>query len=292
MQRIPLGTRSVNIRRGPELSPNTRGKIIGAKDFGGTATQIGKRYNYPESTIRSTLKLEPERDRNVSQPRSGRPKTYSDRDERHILRQVRLHPKCTYADVRRACLVKLCDSTLSSILKKHGITNWRAKKRPHLTEEHAAIRLAWCIERLDWTVEDWKKYMWSNECSVERGKGKICEWVFRTPPQKWQKEMIQTYKKGKDISVMVWGCFWGDGRSDLYLLDWDFESLKHGYSANSYIEVLDNELARHYQEGLIFMQDNALIHTANKVKAWFKEQRILVANWPPFSPDLNPIEQL
>jgi hypothetical protein len=134
--------------------------------------------------------------------------------------------------------------------------------------------------------------MWSNECSVERGKGKICEWVFRTPPQKWQKEMIQTYKKGKDISVMVWGCFWGDGRSDLYLLDWDFESLKHGYSANSYIEVLDNELARHYQEGLIFMQDNALIHTANKVKAWFKEQRILVADWPPFSPDLNPIEQL
>jgi hypothetical protein len=45
--------------------------------------------------------------------------------------------------------------------------------------------------------------MWSNECSVERGKGKICEWVFRTPPQKWQKEMIQTYKKGKDILVMV-----------------------------------------------------------------------------------------
>jgi transposase len=154
MQRIPLGTRSVNVRRGPELSPNTRGKIIGAKDFGGTATQIAKRYNHPESTIRSTLKLESERVRNVSQPRSGRPKTYSDRDERHILRHVRLHPKCTYADVRRACLVKLYDSTLKSILKKHGIANWRAKKRPHLIEEHAAIRLAWCIERLDWTVED------------------------------------------------------------------------------------------------------------------------------------------
>jgi hypothetical protein len=156
MQRIPLGTRSVNIGRGPELSPNTRGKIIGAKDFGGTTTQIGRRYNYPESTIRSTLKLEPERVGNVSLPRSGRPKTYSDRDERHILRQVRLHPKCTYADVQRACLVKLCNSTLKSILKKHGITNWHAKKRPHLTEEHAAIRLAWCIERLDWTVKDWK----------------------------------------------------------------------------------------------------------------------------------------
>jgi transposase len=56
--------------------------------------------------------------------------------------------------------------------------------------------------------------------------------------------------------------------------------------------VLDNELAGHHQEGLIFMQDNALIHTAHKVKAWFREQRIPVADWPPFSPDLNPIEQL
>jgi transposase len=104
--------------------------------------------------------------------------------------------------------------------------------------------------------------------------------------------MIQTYKKGKDISVMVWGCFWGDGRSDLYILDRDFESKKHGYSANSYIEVLDAELAGHHQPGLIFMQDNASIHTARKVKDWFKEQRIPCADWPPYSPDLNPIEHL
>jgi hypothetical protein len=88
MQRIPLGTRSVNVRRGPDLSPNTRGKIIGAYDFGGKPSQIGKAYNFNESTIRSTLKLEPVRDWNKLQPRSGRQKTYSNRDERHILRQV------------------------------------------------------------------------------------------------------------------------------------------------------------------------------------------------------------
>jgi hypothetical protein len=104
--------------------------------------------------------------------------------------------------------------------------------------------------------------------------------------------MVQTYKKGKDISVMVWACFWGSGRTDLYILDRDFESKKHGYSANSYIEVLDAELARHHQPGLIFMQDNAPIHTARKVRDWFKEQCIPCADWPPYSPDLNPIEHL
>jgi hypothetical protein len=39
--------------------------------------------------------------------------------------------------------------------------------------------------------------------------------------------MIETYKKGNDISVMVWGCFGGSGRTDLYILDHDFESKKH-----------------------------------------------------------------
>ena len=31
---------------------------------------------------------------------------------------------------------------------------------------------------------------------------------------------------------------------------------------------------------------------ANKTKAWFKEWGIEVMDWPPYSPDLNPIENL
>ena len=176
--------------------------------------------------------------------------------------------------------------------KKYGILNWRARKRPALIEEHAAARLAQCLLRKDWGVEEWIKYMWSNKCSVERGNRASQTWVFCTPAQKWNKEMIESYKKGKDISIIVQGCFQGSGRTDLYILDCDFKSKKHGYLANSYIEVLDAELARHYQPSLIFIQDNALIHTAYKVRDWFKEQRIPCVDQPPCSPDLNPIEHV
>jgi hypothetical protein len=51
----------------------------------------------------------------------------------------------------------------------------------------------------------WKN-LWSDECSAERGKGKMGKWVFCTPAQKWDPEMVQTYKKSKDLSVMVWRC--------------------------------------------------------------------------------------
>ena len=38
------------------------------------------------------------------------------------------------------------------------------------------------------------------------------------------------------------------------------------------------------------MQDNAPIYTARKVTAWFTEHSIRLTDWPPYSPDLNPIE--
>ena len=91
---------------------------------------------------------------------------------------------------------------------------------------------------------------------------------------------------------MIWGAFWGSGRSDLYLLERDWESKKHGYSAASYIKVLDDNLGGIWEPGLVFMQDNAPIHSARKTKAWFEEMGIEVMEWPPYSPDLNPIENL
>lgn len=60
---------------------------------------------------------------------------------------------------------------------------------------------------------------------------------------------------------MVWGCFWGTmksiGRSKLYLLDRDVKLKQHGYSANSHIEVLDDQLSNYWEPWLIFMQDGA-----------------------------------
>ena len=53
-------------------------------------------------------------------------------------------------------------------------------------------------------------------------------------------------------------------------MDRDFEAKKHGYSANSYLEVLDNMVMPAWERidnpEYIFMQDNAAIYTAYKVR--------------------------
>ena len=40
------------------------------------------------------------------------------------------------------------------------------------------------------------------------------------------------------------------------------------------------------------MQDNAAIHTAHKVRAWFARNGVQLTSWPLYSPDLNPIEYI
>ncbi len=141
-------------------------------------------------------------------------------------------------------------------------------------------------------MDQWGNVIWSDEASVARGSGKTPEWVFGIPKQKWDRDKVMEVPSGKPFSIMVWGAFWGSGRSDLYLLDRDFESKKHGYSAASYIQILDHNLAGIWEPGLVFMQDNAPIHRARKSKLWFQEMGIEVMEWPSYSPDLNPIENL
>jgi len=99
--------------------------------------------------------------------------------------------------------LEISKSTVYRALKEYGLVNWLAQKRLLLSEAVAAKRLAWCKARKDWTPEQWQKVIWSDECSVERGKGKKRKWVFRFPNERFKKEMVQPVPKGKGISVMV-----------------------------------------------------------------------------------------
>jgi DDE superfamily endonuclease len=91
---------------------------------------------------------------------------------------------------------------------------------------------------------------------------------------------------------MIWGAIYGNGRSDIVLLERDPDSEKSGYTANSYLAVLREQIPRTYEPDRKFMQDNARIHTAKKVIAWFEDEGVNLLEWPPYSPELNLIEHL
>jgi transposase len=127
---------------------------------------------------------------------------------------------------------------------------------------------------------------------VERGTGKGYTWVWRTPKQKWDSKMIEPEKLGKDISIMIWGAIWLGSRSDLVVMERDEDAPRGGYTARSYLKVLEDQIPRIYEPNLIFMKDGARIHTAELIKNWLEENNISTLPWPAYSPDLNPIENL
>ena len=89
---------------------------------------------------------------------------------------------------------------------------------------------------------------------------------------------------------MVWGAIWGSSRSDIIFLERDPTSKRNGYSGRSYLTILEKALPTIWEPGLTFMQDNAPIYASCLAKNWLSDNAIPVLEWPPYSPDLNPIE--
>jgi hypothetical protein len=87
-------------------------------------------------------------------------------------------------------------------------------------------------------------------------------------------------KRAKGVTLMVWGAFGAGQRSELVFMPGDPESKRGGVTSAVYLEVLEDQLPTLWEPGLEFMQDNARIHTAKIIKEWFKEQGIVVVEWP------------
>ncbi len=292
LRRASLTTISGNKTSRKKLDLLTKGKITRQAELEATFTQISRNLNVSRITINEVLERLCTAFFEVNKPRSERPLSIISRAARVLLRQLRSKPKIIWRQLKMNIEIDLNARTLNATLRAHEISHWLALRRSKLTSEVALLRLKWAKKHKNWIVNQWDNVIWSDEASVARGSDKTPEWMFGIFKQKWNRDKVMEILSEKFFFIMIWGAFWGSERSNLYLLDRNFESKKHGYSAAFYIQILNHNLAGIWEPGLVFMQDNAPIHRVRKSKLWFQEMGIEVMEWPPYSPDLNPIENL
>ena len=288
MQRIPLSVTNGNRRPNYQLSPGRKRQFVARHNAGESYNKIARIERVSKSTAATVIQKVKKRRSIENNARSGRPRVYTETDVHSLLRHARISPLLDYEELKREAGFTMSTSTVKRILEEHGILNWRAKKRPHLTQREATLRLAFAQSHIN---TDWSRVLFSDECSVEKGRGRKQRWAFGYWHQKWDHDKLVTYPKGKQGSVMVWASIGGSSeRSRLWIMERDERSLRGGYTAHSYTDTLEEGLLTIY-DGESFVQDNAPIHTAHHTLNWLSDNGILLLqNWPPYSPDLNPIE--
>ena len=95
-QRTPLGAIDSNRPRGKDTTPYMRGKIVGISNGSASESEIQARYGVSRKAVRGSIAQDPQRPEGNSAPRNGRPPVYTLRDERLMLRNLRLFPKSTF----------------------------------------------------------------------------------------------------------------------------------------------------------------------------------------------------
>ena len=187
--------------------------------------------------------------------------------------------------------------SMKRLLQEMHIRKWIRLKRPALTPDHAYQRLTWAQRYRHFRYLNWRRVRWSDECSIELGKGQKLEWVFihggkGQRQERLRPDLVQPKPCGKKKQKMFWAAFGYGMRTALVPMDGDPAAARGGVTARVYKEVLGQHLPQILRFGAIFMHDNAPIHTAHIIRDWLYENGIEVMDWPPYSPDLNPIENL
>ena len=108
--------------------------------------------------------------------------------------------------------------------------------------------------------------------------------------KKWtKKDKIVVQRTVKHpLKINIWGYFIDNNIGSIDIFSENMDSIK-------YVQILEDNLLpiiENTDEELIFQHDNDPKHTANITKAFFKNNNITTLEWPPGSPDLNPIENV
>jgi len=264
------------------------------RNTGCTMSQIAHAMNLKTSTVKSFLQRLKKLGSWENIRHVGRPRKTSISDDRFLARKAQILSNIPLKQLCAEANTSLSVCTIRRRLAENNIHKWRATRRPRLNKGHVAKRLQWAKEHLRWTEEEWRKIGWSDECSVEKSANPRQVWVFRCPGEKEKycpKNVVPKDKSG-GVSLMIWGCFVGDIKSPLV-------ALRRKHNADAYVRVLRETLIPfiqtlppQLQRDFIYQQDNAKIHTAHISMQFLQDNAITIMEWPPNSPEMNPIEHL
>jgi hypothetical protein len=173
-------------------------------------------------------------------------------------------------------------------LNEVGLYGYIAETEYVYDDRDIQRRLSFAEGYKDWSVDQWSTVLFSDETYIEvYGRSRV--YVQRPYGTRYDPKYMMKRMPHSD-RVSLWGCFCakGVGQAEVWVGE---------FNAKKYVDVLQHNLiqtARHFYPNVQwwFQQDNAPQHTAKITKRWFDTRGVDCIDFPPYSPDLNPIENL
>lgn len=116
--------------------------------------------------------------------------------------------------------------------------------------------------------------------------------VRRRPGEEYRADCVLPTVKHGGGSIMIWGCMTSTGVGEIFMCTGRMNSRTYTSMLEEVLQPSIEKLFGMNTDGVLFQQDNAPCHTSAASLAWFREANVEILEWPPQSPDLNPIEHL
>ncbi|UYV78217.1 ASNA1 [Cordylochernes scorpioides] len=267
----------------------TRGMVIGLKRAGWSIRQIAADTHLGASTVHRLWRRWLEQGNVEIYRNVGATRVTSARVDRRILRQAVAAPQATCTAILQHVQDTLDHSistrTISRRLVANGLHSCRPLRRLPLTPPSRRQRLEWCRARSTWMTE-WHRVVFSDESRFCLSSDSRRVRVWRRRGERSNPAAIVERPTVRQRGIMVWGAIAYDSRSPLL-------RIQETMTAQRYVDDVLRPVTLPYLQGVpnaLYQQDIARPHTARISQQALQDVQMLP--WPPYSPDLSPIEHV
>ncbi|XP_075159678.1 uncharacterized protein LOC142232855 [Haematobia irritans] len=171
-----------------KIALDVENNIVTLTNSGKSSRVIAKELNVSQRTVISVQKR-----RNVAPvPNSGgRPRLLKDSDARLMLRQIRNKSCKTPKQPALAIRKNVSAPTARRALHRLGYVSAVKKKKSALSDKNIKSRLTFCKSHKNWTEEDWKRVIWSDETKINRFQSDGKEYFWHRPHERIQKHHVK-----------------------------------------------------------------------------------------------------
>jgi transposase len=271
-----------------QLTEMERSAIVTLEKVGWLHKDIAQLLHCSESSV--SLWVQRWRDEHSvhDAERSGRPRCTTDETDQDIGLLSDQKPTLTPKDIRRELQLPVSPHTISRRLDEIGLWGCVQETEHELTEFDLQRRLAFAHQYESWTEGQWARVFFSDETNFylgHHGRTYVRRPVGKSHDPKYMRQERQLHGK-----VSLWGCICAEGLGHAELYAGSLDSTRHR-------DILRHSLIKSFRQFYPagpwnFQQDNVRFHTTPETITYLHEKGVTLIEWPPWSPDVNPIENV